>query len=490
MVHRNGTQESDQGKSNYPTIFQTMSNDNFIRDLPIVWKATSAKSTYEQARIGRVFNYRRPDRYPVAVVEAETIEHVIQAVKLAKKHNYRVSVRSGGHSWAVWSVRDDAVLVDLGKMKHMSLDAKNKTVAVSPSTTGKMLNSYLLKEGLMFPGGHCPDVGLGGFLLQGGMGWNCKNWGWACEHILAIDVVTAEGELIRADSESHRDLFWAARGAGPGFPGVVVRFHLKVRESYKSMYSSTFTYPIEKYREVLQWLIQDGAEYDPDTEIVAIAAVPPEIGFRCVVALFVVFKHTELEAKKALEPANKSRPEGFVVEAPSVPTSLADQYLNQAAANPERHRYCVQNAYISNDADVVSILEASFTTIPNSKSFTIWYAMNPCSRRPLRDDMAVSMQTDHYMATYALWEDPDDDDAMQKWVKDIMGGVVGSSQVEGAYLGDADFQERQAKFWSTQNALKLAEVRKKNDPAGRICGYLDRGDVSGLNGLSNEEHFC
>jgi len=141
---------------------------------PIVWKADTAPAQYERARIGRVFNHRRPERFPVAVVEATKEDHIAEAIKVAQRRGARVSVRSGGHSWAGWSVRDDAVLVDLGNYKHIELDESTGIVSASPSTTGRMLNDVLREKGLMFPGGHCPDVGLGGFLLQGGMGWVCK----------------------------------------------------------------------------------------------------------------------------------------------------------------------------------------------------------------------------------------------------------------------------------------------------------------------------
>lgn len=151
-----------------------MSSVKVDPSLPVVWRESAAPDVYEQARVGRVFNHRRPKRYPIAVVEAETEDHVLQAVRLAKQLDCRVSVRSGGHSWAAWSVRDNAVLIDLGKMQHISLDEQAKIATVSPSTTGTMLNSFLVERDLMFCGGHCPDVGLGGFLLQGGMGWNCR----------------------------------------------------------------------------------------------------------------------------------------------------------------------------------------------------------------------------------------------------------------------------------------------------------------------------
>ena len=137
----------------------------------VIWRDSP---NYEQARIGRIFNHRRPDRYPSGVVEAVSVQDVINAVILAKDKGLRVSVRSGGHSWAAWSVRDDAILIDLAKLKVMEYDEASTIVKVSPSTTGLLLNTYLEKRGKMFGGGHCPDVGLGGFLLQGGMGWNCR----------------------------------------------------------------------------------------------------------------------------------------------------------------------------------------------------------------------------------------------------------------------------------------------------------------------------
>lgn len=140
--------------------------------MEIIWRDSP---TYEEARIGRVFNHRRPARYPLAVVNATCVSDILQAVQLAKEKGCRVAVRSGGHSWAAWSVRDESILIDLGKYKLLDVDPVEKVARASPSMTGREVNSVLTKEfGLMFPGGHCPDVGIGGFLLQGGMGWNCR----------------------------------------------------------------------------------------------------------------------------------------------------------------------------------------------------------------------------------------------------------------------------------------------------------------------------
>ncbi|GAM86967.1 hypothetical protein ANO11243_049880 [Dothideomycetidae sp. 11243] len=488
LVKKSATQSENQPPPKIPIRVPMRPEMKHRPDyLPIVWRESADKEAYETARVGRVFNHRRPSRYPVAVVNAETEDHVAEAVKLAARLGVRVSVRSGGHSWAAWSVRDNAILIDLGAMKHLTLDEKSLTAVVSPSTTGRMLNGLLDQHGLMFPGGHCPDVGLGGFLLQGGMGWNCKNWGWACENIVALDVVTADGEKVRVDKSNQPELLWAAKGAGPGFPAIVTRFHLRVRHSYSGMLASTFVYPITKYAEVMKWVTDISPSFDDGAEIVAVSCVPPDIGKRCMVAHFVVFKHTADESKVALEPANCTRPAGTIAEVVNVPTSLAKEYADQAHANPQGHRYCAENGYVDNDADVVATLHDAFTKLPTDKTFSLWFAMAPCSRRKLVD-MAMSMQSDHYFAIYTIWEHQKDDERCQKWVRELMKGIA--PNCVGAYLGDSDFQVRETKFWADENASKLMAIRRRYDPDGRVCGYLDRGDKSGSAGLANEDKWC
>ena len=124
--------------------------------------------------MGRIFNLRRPNRYPLAVINASEDNHVLQAVKLALQKNCRISIRSGGHSWAAWSLRDNAILVDFGNYHEITFDEVTGIVRVSPSTTSGDLNTFLHPRGRVFAGGHCPNVGLGGFLLQGGVGWNAR----------------------------------------------------------------------------------------------------------------------------------------------------------------------------------------------------------------------------------------------------------------------------------------------------------------------------
>ena len=120
-------------------------------------------ASYETAR-GAMWNARRPDRFPALIVEAETEDDVISAVKLAADRGMKIAIRSGGHSWAATFLRDDCLLLDLSRMNRFTVDPATRRATVQPGVRGTDLNRALRKEGLFFPSGHCMSVGLGGFL--------------------------------------------------------------------------------------------------------------------------------------------------------------------------------------------------------------------------------------------------------------------------------------------------------------------------------------
>lgn len=209
-----------------------------------------------------------------------------------------------------------------------------------------------------------------------------------------------------------------------------------------------------------------------------------------ILACFTTFKPSKMAAESALAPIHASRPPGAKNAVFCASTSLTKEYTIQTKSNPEGHRYCCENAYVSNsEKDVPAILERGFTALPTRQSAALYFSMNPTSRRILPDmhsqaGMAVSMQSDHYFALYTVWNDENDDARCLAWVKDIMKDV--ERHADGSYLGDADFQHRRTRFWSDDSGKRLMDIRKKWDPKGRICGFLDEGDRSGVDGLKNE----
>ena len=211
-------------------------------------------SGYEIYRRGSVWNARKPNRFPNAIALAENVNDVIAAVKLAKQRGWQVGTRSGGHSWTASHTRDNAILINLSRMKELSVDAKARIATVSPSWLGDAFNKVLAEQyQLMFPAAHCPRVGLGGFVMCGGHGLNSRLWGPGCANLQAVDVVTANGELIHADENKNSDYLWAARGSGPGFFGVAVRFYLNLHPLPTVRKMSTYLFPPDVIDDLLTW---------------------------------------------------------------------------------------------------------------------------------------------------------------------------------------------------------------------------------------------
>jgi hypothetical protein len=433
----------------------------------VLWRGDEG---YEEARVGRIFNGRRPNRFPAAVLFAENEGDVVEAVRMANERGYKVSIRAGGHSWAAWSLRDEALLIDLCKMREMDFDSSSGIIRVSPAVKGgEELGPYLEQYGRMFHGGHCPTVGLGGFLLQGGMGWNCRGWGWAAEAIVAIDVVTARGELVRADASQNSDLYWAARGAGPGFFGVVTRFHLQTRPHPKALTQSTQVYPIELCNEVLLWMQRTHAQIDTRVEIVVLSLTPPGMDQPAMVVHALAMVDTLEEGKKVLEPLETCPVLGqALVHQTALPTSFADERREQVRQNPQGCRYAVDNAWLEGTPEqVVPHISKAFTTVPNSKTFTLWFSMAPL--RPL-PDMALSLQSEIYFAIYTVWDHEADDNFYRGWLAERMRELQPVSK--GQYLGDSDFTVRPSKFVSDVHWQRLEAIRKQHDPTGLFHSYL------------------
>jgi FAD/FMN-containing dehydrogenase len=426
---------------------------------------------FEPARVDRVFNRRLPDRQPAAVLKAATERDVILGVRLARERGWQVAVRSGGHSWAQWSVREDALVMDLGGLQELSYDERTQVVRVSPAVQGgAVLAPYLDARGRFFPGGHCPTVGLGGFLLQGGQGWNARGWGWAAEYVEAVDVVAADGELVRADAEQNSDLYWAARGAGPGFFGVVTRFHLRTLPAPGHIAQTVQAFRLDDFDPVMSWLHGMHGSVADTVEIVALTktdrALSPD---PVLLVTAVAFVADQAEADRALAPFRENPAlQRALLVIDAVPTALDEQRKRQLADNPEGHRWAVDNAWLSGSVeDVLPAMRRAYTTLPNEKSFTIWFSMAPL--RPL-PDMAFSVQSEIYLASYVLWQDPAEDDQHLAWLRAAMADLEPASV--GQYLGDADLSRRPGKFLSDENWAKLQRIRAQRDPDGLFVGYL------------------
>jgi FAD/FMN-containing dehydrogenase len=430
---------------------------------------------YEQARVGRVFNSRHPDRFPAGVLEAADEQDVIAGVRLAAERGLRLSVRSGGHSWAAWSLRNDALLIDLGRIRELGYDPATGIATASPAIKGGAeLTPFLTSHGRVFPGGHCPSVGLGGFLLQGGQGWNSRRVGWACENVVAIDVVTADGELIRADDSQNADLLWAARGAGPGFFGIVTRFHLRTHPRPAAMTHDTWMFELDELEPLLVWLDELMPRLERVVEpVIAATRLPRPDGPPVMLLHTTAMCDTEEEAERVLAPLLECPIADRAIEHEHGPTTIEAENEAQALQNPEGYRYAVDCTWSDAPArELAPLLRAVWSELPTEHSFSIWYGWSPAGQ--LRD-MAFSVEGRAYLATYAIWPDPGDDERYSAWVVERTRKLAELGT--GVYLGDTDFTRRADRFMAPGNYARLEEIRAQRDPDGRFCSYLAANGV-------------
>lgn len=426
---------------------------------------------YEGARRGNSWNARLPARYPDVVVQAGSEQDVVNAVRMAKREGLRVAIRSGGHSWAANFLRDGGMLLDLGRMQEWSINIPLKTAWVRPGVIGADLNRALNSHGLFFPTGHCMSVGLGGFLLQGGFGWNSRLWGPACASVTAIDVVTAEGELVRANATQNSELYWAARGAGPGFFGVVTRFHLALRPRPKVMMNSIYHYPISVMDEVYTWA----------------AAIRPRLPRIMEPLVFMrrdLFDHPGPGLLVMGPTMADSREEAFAAlslleTCPVLDKAIRREVnieteLDQLLAGGEEtfywknQRYAADNLWTNAEArQLLPAMHRIAETLPGAPSHMMWILWGPEQELP---DMAFSMQGDIYIAVYSVWNDPAQDKQHQAWVTDNMRALEPLGK--GIQLADENLAARPFRFMSDANMKRLEALRAKHDPQGLFHSYM------------------
>jgi FAD/FMN-containing dehydrogenase len=427
---------------------------------------------FDGAAFNRIFNRHRPARRPAGVLRAADAADVAAGVRLARAEGWQVAVRAGGHSWAAWSLRENTLLIDLGAFTGMDCDEATGIVTAGPAVRGGTdLDPYLAPRGRFFAGGHCPTVGLGGFLLQGGMGWNCRGWGWAAESIEAMRVVTASGDLVWCSATENADLFWAARGSGPGFFGVVTAFRLRTRERYRDLTQTTRVYPAELAPDVLAWLYHARHEVPPSVELVAVGItppLPPEVRHSGPV---LVVDGVSFDGGPASLAALDTCPvaDQALVAKVAQPVTIGELRAEQVRANPEGHQYVVDNAYLAGEPGaLIPALAPAFTGLPTAKSFSLWFDLAHLPARPL-PDMALSLQTDIYFATYVVSEPGADTGELRAWTGDVMRRLEPFSP--GCYLGDSDLRVRPARFMSDDAWRRLRDIRAARDPDRLFAGF-------------------
>ncbi|MBZ5739529.1 FAD-binding oxidoreductase [Nocardioides mangrovi] len=423
---------------------------------------------YEDARLDAIWNGRTTRREPAAIVRARSVEDVQAAVRLAAREGLQVGIRSGGHSFVASGLRQDALLLDLSALDSLQIDADRGVARVQPGVRAGAANAALDARGLTFPVGHYPTVGLGGFLIGGGYGWNSRKLGPAALSIVAVDVVLADGSLVHADDETHPDLMWAVRGAGPGFFGVVVCYHLRTYPAYTQVLRSSMVYPETMRDEVLAWSYEALPETSRSLEIAGKVGWSTEYDRPTTSLIGVGFCQDETadEIYEVFESAPFRKHALAVVD--RAPSSIAQLHAVAEVGMPQGNRYALDGVWTSAPIDrILAAGGGTMSSIPTPSSFLFWMLWGGY---PIRDDACWSTQGTLYFSPNAVWTDPADDLRLESWAHSSLDAFADID--EGAQFSDANPADRPAKGLEPAQAARLEDLRETYDPDRRFVSYL------------------
>lgn len=427
---------------------------------------------YELARRETVWNSILPQRFPDVIVQACDADDVVATIRYARAQGYRVGIRSGGHSWTASHLRDGGVLLDVSRLDHCEVDTDRMTARVGPGKVASDFANELDAQGLFFPAGHCEGIRLGGYLLQGGYGWNSKVLGPACESVLGLEVVTADGDTLYCDAQQHADLYWAARGSGPGFFGVVTSFTLRLHPRAPVLGTCLYMYPVEVADEVFSWGRSISDEIDDRVELqILTSRNAPEAGpdEPTITIASPVFADSEDDAKKALSILTSCPViDRAIANVPYLPAPLANWYAAVMMKYPAGHRYVVDNMFTSASArELLPGIRTIIETLPPHPSHFVFAGWKPSAERA---DMVYGVEDDIYLGLYTAWHDPADDELYRDWAPSNMAAM--SHLATGISLADENLARRSATFITESNMARLDMVRAAYDPDGMFHSWM------------------
>jgi FAD/FMN-containing dehydrogenase len=207
---------------------------------------TPADNDWDEAR--QAWNLA-VDQRPVAVVHVESPSDVLGVVSFARAHGYQIAPQGTGHAAASMGPLDDTILLKTSRMRGIEIDSERRVARVEAGVLWLELMEAAAPYGLVGLCGSSPDVGVVGYAVGGGISFLGRKHGLAANSIVAAEIVTADGRLVRADPESEPDLFWAIRGGGGNF-GVVTALEIRLFP-ITEVYAGSLFFPIERADEVL-----------------------------------------------------------------------------------------------------------------------------------------------------------------------------------------------------------------------------------------------
>ena len=412
------------------------------------------------------------DRRPVAVVECANAQDVATALAFAREHSLQVSVRSGAHNMSGAAVAEGGLVVDLRRLNDVTVDPVGKRAKVGGGALLGDIDAATQAHGLAVPTGLVSHTGIGGLTLGGGMGWLSRQAGLTADNLVAAQVVTAAGEVVRATEDENADLFWALRGGGGNF-GVVTEFEFRLHEVGPLVQFAMIYWPLDQGAAVLRLAREVFTDLPVDHNIVfgAVNAppapfVPPEHQLQPGYVLLVTGFGSPESHADVVRRINESLPSAFTFSTP-MPYVALQQLIDEANAWGQ-HTYD-KGCYLDELSDQAIEVVTEHVPRKNSpSSIVLFYRLDEAYSAVGEDDTAFSGGRSPRYAAFIIGvcADPAVLDAERSWVRGFWEALSPHTIGTGSYVNAmTEFEDDRVRAsYGAEKYARLAGIKAKYDP--------------------------
>jgi FAD/FMN-containing dehydrogenase len=402
------------------------------------------------------------DRRPALIVRAQSAQDVAAVLAFARSAGLEVSVRGGGHNVAGRAVTDGGVMIDLAEMKDISVDPERGTATAQGGVTWNELNEAAGSHGLAVTGGAVSTTGIAGYTLGGGLGWLMGKYGLACDNLEAVELVTAAGEVLQVDAESHPDLLWALRGGGGNF-GVATAFTYRMHP-LSMVTGGLIAHPIDAAPDLLRFYRDAVADVSDDLTVFAGLVHAPDGSGHKLAALVVCHAGDPDAAARELAPFT-SFGSPLMTQVGPMPYPTMNTLLDAGYPTGSLNYWLSSFTNGLPDALIDAAVER-FASVPSTMTAILFEHFHGAVTRVAPTDTAVPHREAGWnLLIPSVWTDPSATEANIGWTRETHAAFAPhlSERRWLNYLGD-DQAEDAVQAAYGPNYERLREIKRRYDP--------------------------
>jgi FAD/FMN-containing dehydrogenase len=410
------------------------------------------------------------DLYPEVIVRCAGPADVVAALRFARSQQLEIAVRGGGHSIAGFSGVDGGLVVDLSDMRGVLIDPVAKRAIVQGGCTWRDVDIETQAHGLATTGGLVSTTGVGGFTLGGGIGWLMRKYGLAADNMIAADVVTADGCMVRASADENPDLLWALRGGGGNF-GVVTSFEFALHEVGPTVAGGAIFYPGDQAEAVFKgWRDWVASAPDELTTLVNLATAPPapfipeEWHGKRVIALVGMHSGSVEDGMAALAPLRSLGDPVADLFGP-LPYTAMQSLID--GLHPAGHGNYFKSHHLTHiPDDAIEVMLAGHRSISSPMSeIHVQDLRGAVAREPAGGSAFPHRQSPYVLNVVSKWPEGPGDEHIA-WTRDLLSSLeqYGTGAAYVNFLSDPEDTQRLRVAYGAETYDRLAEAKRRWDP--------------------------